>query len=277
MDNLVGRVAVITGGASGIGRALAEAALARGMHVVIADVERAALEKTAAELGAVGVVTDVTDLRQVEALAAATIARFGRVDLVANNAGVGGGGFVSDLTMKDWQWVLGVNLWGAIHVVQAFLPHLVANPEGAHLVNTASIAGLFGAPGIAPYCASKFALVGLSESLAREMEMSGTDVKVSVLCPGYVRTNIFDSQRNRPPELRNPNANADARARNDEIKAAVDALAISPSQVAEDVFSAVAEGRFWIFTHPEMMGVVEERHVAIAQATREAAGDGAGG
>lgn len=268
MDDFAGRVAVITGGASGIGRALAEAALERGMRVVIGDVERAALERTAEELSVVGVLTDVTELGQVEVLATEAMSRHGRVDLVANNAGVGGGGFVSEITMKDWEWVLRVNLWGAINVIHTFLPHLMANPHGGHLVNTASIAGLTGVPGIAPYNASKFGLVGLSEALDTELAQSGANVRVSVLCPGYVRTNIFDSQRNRPAELRNAAANASARTRNDEIKAAVDALAISPAQVADDVFAAVSEGRFWIFTNPEMMDMVEDRHASIAEAIR---------
>jgi NAD(P)-dependent dehydrogenase (short-subunit alcohol dehydrogenase family) len=273
MENFEGRVAVVTGGASGIGKAMARAFAAEGMHVVIADVEAAALDATAKELDVVAHRLDVSQADEVAALAEAVMAQFGRVDIVANNAGVGGGGFISDLTLKDWQWVLGVNLWGVIHGIQSFLPHLLANPDGGHLVNTASIAGLIAGPYIGPYNASKYAVVAISETLSKELAMTGSSTKVSVLCPGYVRTNIFDSQRNRPAELSDGKGpNRDALANNDDIKAAAAALAIEPDQVAADVLAAVREERFWIFTHPEMMGMVADRNneinAAVAQATR---------
>ncbi len=273
MENFEGRVAVVTGGASGIGKAMARVFAAEGMHVVIADVEAAALDATAKELDVVAHRLDVSQADEVAELADSVMAQFGRVDIVANNAGVGGGGFIADLTLKDWQWVLGVNLWGVVHGIQSFLPHLLANPDGGHLVNTASIAGLIAGPYIGPYNASKYAVVAISETLSKELAMAGSSTKVSVLCPGYVRTNIFDSQRNRPAELSDGKGpNRDALANNDGIKAAAAALAIEPEQVAADVLAAVRDERFWIFTHPEMMGMVADRsdeiNAAVAQATR---------
>lgn len=262
MDDLGGRVAVITGGASGIGRAMAACFAHEGMQVVIADIERPALDAAASELGVTGILTDVSDAASVQALAGEVVSRFGRVDLLCNNAGVGGGGDVVDLDLADWAWVLGVNLWGVIHGLHAFLPHLVANPAGAHIVNTASVAGLAAFPGGAPYCASKFAVVGLSESLLGELRQQGAGVGVSVLCPGFVRTNIFTSQRNRPEALtvagREPMEMA--RANNDEIIRMVEATAIPPEDVAEAVLAAVRENRYWILTHPELLAAIEERH-----------------
>jgi NAD(P)-dependent dehydrogenase (short-subunit alcohol dehydrogenase family) len=260
MRDFGGRVAVVTGGASGIGRALAERCAAEGMQVVIADVEQAALDRTAAELGVAGIQTDVSNAESVAALADAVLARFGRVDLVCNNAGVGGGGLMKDQTLNDWKWVLGVNLWGVVHGIQFFLPHLLANPEGGHIVNTASMAGLAAWPGIGPYNASKYAVVGLSETLAAELEADGARVKVSVLCPGWVRTNILDSQRNRPAELRNPSrAKADARQRNDQTREIFATVALDPAAVAGMVVEAVREDRFWVITHPDLLEPVRER------------------
>jgi len=261
---LTGKVAVVTGGASGIGRAMAEAFGAAGMHVVIADVEGPVLAATAKEIGAVGVVTDVSDPAAVAHLAEEVVGRFGAVHLLCNNAGVGGGGFIEDLTLADWQWVLGVNLMGVIHGIDAFLPHLVASGDG-HVVNTASLAGLVAAPGMAPYCASKFAVVAISESLRMEMAVRGHAVGVSVLCPGWVRTNIFSSQRNRPESLRVEGRGPleDARERNDEIRRIVDEQAIDPGEVAAEVLDAVLTERFWVLTHPHLLDAVEARHVGL--------------
>jgi NAD(P)-dependent dehydrogenase (short-subunit alcohol dehydrogenase family) len=262
MDDLAGRVAVVTGGASGIGRAMAARFAAEGMTVAIADVEPGPLEATARELGVAGIVTDVSDAGSVDDLADAVIDRFGRVDLLCNNAGVGGGGDIADLDLADWQWVLGVNLWGVVHGLHSFLPHLLANPAGAHIVNTASMAGLAAFAGAGPYCASKFAVVGLSESLQLELEQRGADVGVSVLCPGFVKTNIFTSQRNRPAELtvtgRGPRPAA--RSANDDIVRNMQAMGIAPEVVADEVLAAVVERRFWIFTHPDLVDGVDQRH-----------------
>jgi NAD(P)-dependent dehydrogenase (short-subunit alcohol dehydrogenase family) len=257
--DLEGKVAVVTGGASGIGRGLAARFAADGMQVVIADVESAALEQTAAELGVVGVQTDVADAASVQALADQVFDRFGTVHVLCNNAGVGGGGQIADLTLADWKWVLDVNLWGVIHGLHSFLPRLLANADGGHVVNTASMAGLFASAGMGPYNATKFAVVAISETLSKELQAAGSSVGVSVLCPGFVRTNIFDSQRNRPEALRNATkAVGDARARNDVLKQFLE-TAMDPADVALQVRDAIVEDRFWITTHPEFFNAVTQR------------------
>ncbi len=261
MEELAGRVAVVTGGASGIGRAMAVRFRDAGMHVVIADVEEAPLAATAAELGVVGVRTDVAESASVQALADQVGERFGTAHVLCNNAGVGGGGVISSLTLNDWKWVLDVNLWGVVHGLQSFLPLLLANDDGGHVVNTASMAGLTAWPGIGPYNASKYAVVAISETLA--LELAGSRVGVSVLCPGVVNTNIFQSQRNRPEALRNPQRNPGARAANAQVTSM---SGIDPSVVADQVHDAVVEGRFWILTHPELVEHVEHRTRSIVDA-----------
>jgi NAD(P)-dependent dehydrogenase (short-subunit alcohol dehydrogenase family) len=266
MRDLGGKVAVVTGGASGIGRALAQRFTEEGAHVVIADVEQAALDATAAELGVTGVVCDVSDAASVAALRQATLDRFGAVHIVCLNAGVGGGGLIADCTLKDWQWVLGVNLWGVVYGIDAFLHDLLDQGEG-HIVMTASLAGLMAAPGIGPYNASKYAVVGIAETL--RAELAGTGVGVSVLCPGFVRTNIFTSQRNRPAELTNadrkPLATRDA---NEDRIETVLREAMSPSDVADRVLAAVRDERFWIITHPEILDPYATKTAEVL-ATRE--------
>jgi NAD(P)-dependent dehydrogenase (short-subunit alcohol dehydrogenase family) len=261
MQELAGRVAVVTGGASGIGRAMAKRFVDAGMHVVIADVEEAALQATAEELGVVGIRTDVADAASVQALADATVERFGTAHVLCNNAGVGGGGVIANATLNDWKWVLDVNLWGVIHGLHSFLPLLLANGDehggghvGGHVVNTASMAGLTAWPGIGPYNASKYAVVGISETLA--MELRDTPVGVSVLCPGVVNTNIFQSQRNRPAELKNPTRNPGARAANAQV---TNMVGIDAAVVADHVHDAIVDDRFWVITHPELLTHVEER------------------
>jgi NAD(P)-dependent dehydrogenase (short-subunit alcohol dehydrogenase family) len=166
LPDLQGKVAVVTGGASGIGKGIASQLIASGMRVVIADIEQDALRRTASELGATAIVTDVSDAGSVHALADAVVAELGTVHVVCNNAGVGPLAPIAELTMADWDWVLGVNLYGVIHGVQAFLPILAANPDGGHIVNTASMAGLVAPPRMAAYCVSKFGVVALTEVLA---------------------------------------------------------------------------------------------------------------
>lgn len=268
MDDVRGKVAVVTGGASGIGRAMAARFAAEGMQVVIADVEEAPLAATAAELGVTGIRTDVTDADSVAALADEVVARFGTAHVLCNNAGVGGGGQIRDLTLKDWRWVIDVSLWGVIHGLHSFLPHLLANPDGGHVVNTASVAGLVAGPGIGPYNAAKYGVVAISETLAAELAAEGSSVGVSVLCPGLVRTNIFTSQRNRPEALRNERKKTAARAANAEITAALQAQGIDPAIVAGLVFDAVRSGRFWILSHPEYLPHVLERTARIEAETR---------
>ena len=207
MKDLSGKVAVVTGGASGIGRALAERFVAEGMRLVLADIEEKALAGAAEELGAAGatvvpVVTDVSKEASVMALADRAYAELGAVHVLCNNAGVATGGLSWELTEADWQWTLGVNLWGVIHGVRAFVPRMIAGGDDGHVVNTASMAGLLSAPFMGPYNASKFAVVTISEVLHHELAMTGAKVKVSVLCPGFVATQIGESDRNRPDELR---------------------------------------------------------------------------
>ncbi len=252
MQDFQGKVAVVTGGASGIGYALARRFASEGARVVIGDVESSALDRAVSELqgsGAEveGVVTDVTDPAQMQALADAAVARFGGVHVFCNNAGVGGGGLSWEMPLSTWEWVIGVNLWGVIHGVRTFVPLLMQQTE-AHIVNTASVAGLVAAPFMGPYNASKHAVVAISETLHHELAMTAPQVKVSVLCPGWVNTNIAESARNRPSHLRDgtlPDGDAAALLRGFIEKG------MPPETVAGKVLDAVREERFWILTHDE--------------------------
>ena len=263
MDHLGGRTAVVTGAASGIGRAMAERFAAAGMRVVLADVEPGPLEQVATQLRDEGgdvlaVPTDVSDGAAVDALAAAA---GDRVHVLCNNAGVGGGGPLQEITAAEWEWVLGVNLWGVIHGIRAFLPGMYAHGEPAHVVNTASMAGLVSGPMMGPYNASKYAVVAISETLRREAE--GTNVGVSVLCPGWVNTRIHESGRNRP-ESAGPGREIDPVRRAEMAK--VLAAGLDPSAVAERVERAILHDEFWILTHPEMVPFVRGRAEEILQA-----------
>jgi NAD(P)-dependent dehydrogenase (short-subunit alcohol dehydrogenase family) len=252
MQKFAGRVAVVTGGASGIGLALARRFAAENMKVVIGDVEEPALKAAVDELRAngaevEGVVCDVTDAEQVEALAAAAVARFGGVNVFCNNAGVGGGGLSWEMPLSTWEWILGVNLWGVIHGVRAFVPLLMQQDEG-HIVNTASIAGLIAAPFMGPYSASKHAVVAISETLFHELAMAAPHVHVSVLCPGWVSTNIADAARNRPERLRTDEPAAGPAT---EMLTQLIDTGMPPAQVADKVFDAIRAEQFWILTHDD--------------------------
>ena len=205
MVELRNRVAVVTGGVGGIGRALAERFLAEGMSVVLADIEREPLEQVAGELDGdrvLAVPTDVTDAASVEALRDAALERFGAVHVICNNAGVGGLGHTTwDSPIEAWEWVLGVNLWGVLHGIRTFVPLLVEQDEG-RVVNTASLAGLRALPGFGPYAVSKHAVVALSEGMHLELELQGSQVRVHVLCPGFLKTRIAESDRNWPARTR---------------------------------------------------------------------------
>jgi NAD(P)-dependent dehydrogenase (short-subunit alcohol dehydrogenase family) len=258
MDKLEGRTAFITGGASGIGFAMAKAFAAAGMKVAIADVEQDALDAAVARLregnaDVLGICLDVRDRDAMEAAAGTVAQAFGPVHLLCNNAGVGAGGPMHETTYGDWDWTLGVNLNGVVNGMQAFLPGMVAHGEGGHVVNTASMAGIAGFGGMGPYNASKFAVVGISEALAQDV--AHADIGVSVLCPGFVKTNIFDSQRNRPDDL--PGRAREITAEDQARLAAILETAISPDQVAEQVLEAVKQKQFWIFTHPEFGQLVQ--------------------
>lgn len=255
MENLQGKVAVITGGASGIGKAVAAAAVAEGMRVVIADIEEGALKAAADELAVGGaevlaVVTDVADAASVRELRDRSLDRFGAVHLVHNNAGVGLGGPIWQIPEEDWRWILGVNLWGVVHGISTFLPLLIDQGEG-HVVNTASIAGLTSAPFLGPYNATKQAVVAISETLYKDLQAAGvTGIGVSVLCPGFVQTRIAESDRNRPTWAPEREVEGAAVMR-EAIQGLVDA-GIPADVVGQEVMAAVRNDTFYVLTHPEL-------------------------
>jgi NAD(P)-dependent dehydrogenase (short-subunit alcohol dehydrogenase family) len=268
MKDLRGKVAVITGGASGIGRAVARRAAGEGMRVVIADIEEGALKEVEQELtgqgaDAIAVTTDVADAASVRGLRDRALGQYGAVHLVHNNAGVGGGGPIWEVPEQDWRWILGVNLWGVIHGVATFVPLLMEQGEG-HVVNTASIAGLTTAPFIGPYNATKQAVVAISETLYKDLQIAGASgVGVSVLCPGFVQTRIADSGRNRPdwaPE-REVEGAGDARS---VIRDLVDG-GIPAEVVAERVLHSVRTGTFYVLTHPDLRAAIRTRFEDIVE------------
>jgi NAD(P)-dependent dehydrogenase (short-subunit alcohol dehydrogenase family) len=269
MDDFEGRTAVITGGASGIGLAMARRLGMEGANVVIADVEPAALERAEAELARAGatvepVLTDVTDRAQITALADAAEARFGSVHFLHNNAGVATTGLAEEQSDAQWDWVLDVNLHAVIWGCREFLPRMKAHGEPAHLVNTASMAGMSGGPLMSPYFATKFAVVGLSESLWHEGQITGSNVGISVLCPAFVRTGIARSDRNRPHGVGGWVADGSrAGAQFAEVLTAGVDGGIEPDEVAATVIDAVRAGKLWILTHPESVETIMTRARAI--------------
>lgn len=267
------RVAVITGAASGIGRGLAERCVKEGMKVVLADIEEPTLLQTQKELQSIGakvlaIRTDVSKARDVEVLANKTLDTFGAVHLLFNNAGVSTGSTIWESSLADWEWVLGVNLWGVIHGLRVFIPIMLAQDTECYIVNTASIAGLLSLGGIAPYQVSKHAVVALSEHLYHSLVQRNAKVKASVLCPGFVNTRIMDAERNRPIELQNETANTPLSPEDEvlvEYMRQVLQAGMSPQQVANYVFQAIREERFYILTHPEMNTAVQIRMEDILQ------------
>jgi NAD(P)-dependent dehydrogenase (short-subunit alcohol dehydrogenase family) len=266
MEELDGKVAVVTGAASGIGLGMAQRFAAEGMRVVMADVERNALQASVDELAATGAEviaapTDTSVFTEVEALAARTLDRFGAVHVVCNNAGVGSRGLpFRELPLRDFEWVLGVNLWGVIHGLHAFLPHLRLQDEG-HIVNTASVSALYHLPNMAPYNASKAAVLALSETLKFELDAEGSHVGVSVLCPSWVRTNISTASRNLPERLAYE-LTTDQMAQIAEYKSRrkqQQLTAMEPDEVAEQVCDAIRTNRFYVITHPASVANMQER------------------
>jgi len=272
MKDFQGKVAVITGGASGLGRAMAERFAREGMRIVLADVEPNALAQAEAEMKAagakvIGVRTDVSRAAEVEALAQETLAAFGAVHLVVNNAGVAPLGNAWENSVADWEWTLGVNLWGVIHGVRVFTPILLAQGGEAHIVNTASVSGLISPPGSAMYNVSKHAVVTLTETLYHDLALQRANIGCSVLCPAYVPTGIVDSERNRPALLQNParDKTAEQQAREALLRKAVTSGKLSAGDVAQKVYEAVRDERFYILTHPKIKSSIQWRMEDILQ------------
>jgi len=270
VQNLNGKVAFITGGASGIGLAMARAFGAEGMAVMLADIEGEALERAVEDLRsrqirAEGVVADVGLRDSIKAAADEAIAKFGKVHLVCNNAGVAAGGVVGTVAERDWDWVVDVNLMGVVHGVEIFTPLMESHGEGGHFVNTASIAGMLSPPGLEPYSASKFAVVAMSEGWA--VQLAGRGIGVSILCPGFVKTRIHESRRNRPDAY----GHADAEVGADGMSAAV-LGGIDVEPVAARAVEGVKADELYIFTHPEFKAPIAARFERILAAFDSAAG-----
>ena len=269
MKELRGKVAVVTGAASGIGRAMAERFAAEGMNVVLADVEEAALARTETELKAGGatvlaVRTDVSRGGDVEALAQRTVDAFGAVHVLCNNAGVSPVMRASwELTEADWEWVLGVNLWSVIHGIRAFVPIMLKQGGEGHVVNTASLAGLIGGgQWWSTYGVAKHGVVNLSESLYRELAAVGSRVKVSVLCPAWVKTQLMDAERNRPALLRNEQGSGTPPPQAALMEQAVRQFVgggTDPSDIAGMVVDAIRNEKFYILPHPEWKEQIRTR------------------
>jgi NAD(P)-dependent dehydrogenase (short-subunit alcohol dehydrogenase family) len=265
MKDFKGKVAVITGAASGIGRALAEKCVSEGVRVVLADVDDEVLSRTEAELKSVGgdvlaVRTDVSKRADIEELARKTLEHFGQVDLLFNNAGVGAGGAPWEASWNEWEWVMGVNLWGVIHGVKVFTPIMLQQNTQCHIVNTSSAAGITVGGLSSPYAVTKHAVVALSESMFLALKQRNSQVKVSVLCPGLVRTDIANSDRHRPEELRDehPPVSPEMQAALEGFKALI-AASTPPHEVADCVFEAIRNEQFYILPQPEWIEAVQLR------------------
>ncbi|MFL9898389.1 SDR family oxidoreductase [Paraburkholderia fungorum] len=281
MFEFAGKVAVITGAASGFGRAFAEKGASLGMKLVLADVNPDALAQTVDALRAggaeaIGVPTDVADAAQVEALAQAALDAFGKVHLLFNNAGVGSGGFLWESSANDWAWVFNVNVMGVAHGVRVFTPIMLRQNEPAHIVNTASVAGLLSPPAMGIYNASKHAVVSLTETLYHDLQLAQAanpaqlagsgEVGCSLLCPAFVPTGIAEAERARPAELRNDSGPTRSQiAAGKQLQRAVQAGKLTATDVAGITFEAIAERRFYIVTHPGIMATVKLRHEDIEQ------------
>ncbi|MBL6689145.1 MAG: SDR family NAD(P)-dependent oxidoreductase [Pseudomonadales bacterium] len=270
MKDLNGRVAVVTGAASGIGKATATRLAEEGMKVVLSDIEEAALEKAVQELKdrnfeVIGVPTDVSRNEAIEALAEETMSTFGAVNVVHNNAGVVVSGPIEELSLSDWEWVLGVDLWSVIYGVRTFLPLIKETGDG-HIVNTASTAGLQASGSIAPYNVAKFGVVALTETLRVELDDANCGVSASVLCPGAINTQIVMSKRNRDPEsAQDHKASAQEEAFEKNAGALLAQQGKDPSEVAGMIVNAIVKDEFWILTHDDWKNVLQERVAAIAK------------
>ncbi|WP_096697109.1 SDR family oxidoreductase [Polaromonas sp. AER18D-145] len=276
ITNFKGKTAVLTGAGSGFGLECARIGARLGMNLVLADVQQDALDKAAAEMTAAGAQVlafrlDVSKAAEVEALGAAVLARFGAPHFVFNNAGVGAGGLIWENTLKDWEWVIGVNLMGVAHGVRVFTPMMLeaAGKDPAwqgHIVNTASMAGLLNAPNMGIYNVSKHAVVSLSETLYQDLALVTDQISASVLCPFFVPTGISQSQRNRPDDLpaaKPTKSQLIGQAMSDK---AVGSGKVTAADVAQKVFDAIAANQFYIYSHPKAIGSVQTRLEDILQA-----------
>ena len=270
MQDLKGKVAFVTGGASGIGLGMAEAFGREGMSVMLADIEKAALDAAveglrAKQIRAEGVLCDVTRRDALRNAALETIAKFGKVHVVCNNAGIGAGGVLGTVSERDWDWAIDVNLKGVVYGVEVFAPLMMSHGEGGHFVNTASMAGMLSPPGMEAYCATKFAVVAMSEGWS--VQLAQHNIGVSILCPGFVKTRINESRRNRTvaygPDNRAPPP-ADA-----PISPVLTGIPTGP--VAQMVVDAVRDNDLYIFTHPDLKAVTKARFDRILAAFDKAA------
>lgn len=279
MQDLVGKTAFVTGGASGIGFALGRSLAEAGMKVMLADIETDALAGAVENLRHLGpdvrgVACDVSDPASVEHAAEASYEAFGNVHVVCNNAGVTGGSAIDDISLDTWRWVLDVNLMGVLHGIRTFLPHIRAHGEGGHIVNTASIAGLISGLGLSPYSASKFAVVNISEGLAKQVAPLG--IGVTVLCPGFVRTRIYESGRNRPERYgpaQAPDPTSPAGRQLAARQAELGRSGLDPVDVAAQALTAIRENELYVFTHlgAEWRAELKDRFDAILRAMDKAA------
>ncbi len=259
IEDFVGLIAVVTGGASGIGKAIGKALAERGADVVIADIEEAALETAAVEIGAQGILTDVASPTSMAALADEVRRRHGGVDLFVSNAGVGSTASIAEMTLADWDWLIGVNVRGLVNGIGAFLPLLRSSRQGGYLAVTASEAGFRVTPGLGGYTVSKFAAVAIAETLAAELEQEGVDLGLTILCPGPVSTQLGSSQRNRTHAAAGHLVDTDL----EHTSEGRQLRWMDPDDVAEILLGAIARGELYAFTHPEMAHLVEERHRRI--------------
>ena len=270
MEHLQDRVAVVTGAASGLGWAMSKRFAGAGMKVVLADIEADRLDAAVGELRAAGhdasgVVTDVADAGAVNDLAAAAFGTHGAVHVLCNNAGVVKRARVWELTLDDWNWVLGVDFWSVVHGVRAFVPRMLEQGEGGHIVNTSSMAGLLPMPNLGAYAAAKSAVLALSLSLQTELDQLGSALGVSVLCPGFIATGITNSARNRPAGLADEAPPPDV----PRTTAGV-AATLTAADVAEQVVEAITSNRFWILTHDQYRPVIMQHAAGVGTAARPA-------
>lgn len=280
IQDFKGKTAVLTGAGSGFGLECARIGAKLGMNLVLVDVQQDALDKATAEITATGVPVlsrkvDVSDQAQMEALAAAVEQRFGAPHFVFNNAGVGSGGLIWENSVKDWEWVLGVNLWGVVHGVRLFTPMMLAAAKKdpnwrGHIVNTASMAGLLTPPNMGIYNVSKHAVVSLTETLYQDLKLVSDQLSASVLCPYFVPTGISQSHRNKPAELADEKATQSQMIGQAQSDKAVSSGKVTAAEVAQLVFDAISADRFYIFSHPRALGNVRARMEGIVNQTNPA-------